>query len=378
VYDAGREVVLCVMRHYWRRDSQMKVVLVNDVVYAYASGIPVVVGGAERQQWLLARALAAAGWSVTVGVRQRLDVAERRCVDGVEFVGIGEGPIICAWYRFLATERPDWWYWRCADHLWGPAVTVANMVGARTIFSAGSDRDVHPRQASFRRPRWWLLYAWGLSRTDRILVQHEGQRSQLAYRWRSKSHIVPSIAPKTGPVQPHSDRPGHVAWAGDLKEVKRPDLLIEIARKATRIHFVVCGDPAASGFAGYGERIVSALESLPNVEYLGVVSQEKADQVIANAAMLLSTSDSEGFPNTFLQAWSSGTPVVSLRVDPGNVIERMGLGILSKSVDATIADLRLLAGSPQLREEIGARARQHVARTHTEEVVTQAFARATH
>src|SRR5215831_14749001 len=97
----------------------MKIVLMNDVVYMYASGMPSIVGGAERQQWLLARALAATDWAVTVGVRQAMNTGERRAIDGVEFVGIGQDQICLAWYRFLLSERPDWWYWRCADHLWG-------------------------------------------------------------------------------------------------------------------------------------------------------------------------------------------------------------------------------------------------------------------
>src|SRR5262245_2185428 len=100
----------------------MKLVFVNDSIYAYATSAPSAVGGAERQQWLLARALAATGWSVTVGVREALKAGERRTIDGVEFVGIGQGHILLAWYRFLVAERPDWWYWRCADHWWGPAV----------------------------------------------------------------------------------------------------------------------------------------------------------------------------------------------------------------------------------------------------------------
>ena len=35
----------------------MKIVFLNDLIYAYAIGAPSAVGGAERQQWLLARAL---------------------------------------------------------------------------------------------------------------------------------------------------------------------------------------------------------------------------------------------------------------------------------------------------------------------------------
>ena len=33
----------------------MKIALVNDIAYQYATGDPAAVGGAERYQWLLAR-----------------------------------------------------------------------------------------------------------------------------------------------------------------------------------------------------------------------------------------------------------------------------------------------------------------------------------
>src|SRR5919202_4923091 len=117
----------------------MKIVFTDDPIYGYASGAPVV-GGAERQQWFLARALAATGWAVTVGVREALAAGDRRTVEGVQFLGIGRDYLPRAWHRFLASERPDWWYWRCADHLWGCAVEVAKLAGVRAIFAAGGDR----------------------------------------------------------------------------------------------------------------------------------------------------------------------------------------------------------------------------------------------
>lgn len=71
----------------------MKIAFVNDCIYEYAIRAPWAHGGAERQQWLIARALAAAGWSVTVGVREAVKVKERIVTDGVEFVGIGQGQL---------------------------------------------------------------------------------------------------------------------------------------------------------------------------------------------------------------------------------------------------------------------------------------------
>ena len=60
----------------------MKLAFLNDGIYAYASGSACAVGGAERQQWLLAQALTAAGWSVTVGVRDMLKPGERKVING--------------------------------------------------------------------------------------------------------------------------------------------------------------------------------------------------------------------------------------------------------------------------------------------------------
>jgi glycosyltransferase involved in cell wall biosynthesis len=354
----------------------MKIVFANDTIYGWASGASVV-GGAERQQWLLARALAATGWSVTVGVRKALEAGERRTIDGVEFLGIGRGHIHRVWYRFLSSEQPDWWYWRCADQLWGSAVEIAKLAGVRTIFAAGVDSDVQPRRALFRRPHWWPLYAWGLSRTDRILVQHTGQLAELAPRWRRKAYIVPSIAGEMTAVKPHSARTKYVAWVAMLRQPKRPDVLLEIARKAPAIRFVVCGGPTPfASSPGYSEWIVEALQAQPNIEFLGKVAPQKTLQIIADAAMLLSTSDAEGFPNTFLEAWSSGTPVISLKIDPDRLIKRQELGTVPGTVDRATADIMALMGSPQRRDEIAVRARRYVAETHSEAAVAAVFERA--
>src|SRR5204863_452695 len=106
-------------------------------------------------------ALAAVGWSVTVGVREPMSANTRETIDGVEFVGIGTGQIVSSWYRFLRSERPDWWFWGAVSHLLGPAVETAKRSGVRTIFSAQFDTDVQPRRALHWRRRWWPLYAWG-------------------------------------------------------------------------------------------------------------------------------------------------------------------------------------------------------------------------
>ena len=352
----------------------MKIAFTDDVVYAYASGNPAATGGAERFQWLLARALATRGWDVTVGVRNVIAPGDQRVIDGVQFVGLSRKHILFAWRDLFLAERPDWWYWQGAEHLWGPGVAMANTCGVRTIFSAAFDTDVHPRRALFRRQRWWPLYAWGLSWNDIIFVQHTGQFNDLPLAWQGKASVLPSVVGQSPSFKPHSERSPYVVWAAMLRQPKRPDVLIELARQTPELRFVVCGGTTTHRCPpGYGEQMVAALKATPNIEFLGQVAPEKTLQIIAEASLLLSTSDEEGFPSTFLEAWAHGTPVVSLKIDPDRIIAQKGLGSVSGTLEQAVTDIRgLLCSQPQ-RDEIAVRARRYVADHHSETAVVNAF-----
>jgi glycosyltransferase involved in cell wall biosynthesis len=355
-----------------------KVAFVNDFIYRYASSDDTAVGGSERQQWLLARALASSGWTVCVGIRQHLHLGECRTIEGVEFHGIMQGHYLLDWYRFLSSTRPNWLYRREAFHLLGPLVQLAHLIGVQTIFAAAFDTDVQPRSALTRHQSWWPLYAWGLSKTDRLFVQHGGQLEELPSRWRPKAFVVRSIADPHVRFIPHPCREPYVAWVGMLRQPKRPDLLIEIARRSPEVKYVVCGGTTTHRSpVGFGEAVVEQLLGLPNVVFLGQVAPQEAERVIAEAAVLLCTSDQEGFPNTFLQAWSHGTPVVTLRVDPDRVIRQLKLGSVTGTVEATVEHLQRLLKSPQDREGIATRARQYILDHHSAEVVVKMFDDAT-
>jgi glycosyltransferase involved in cell wall biosynthesis len=355
----------------------------SNAVHACAANDPLAVGGAERQQWLLARALAAAGWSVTIGLQGSGGTDHDETIDSVRFIHLPMGSALfpplqrfASLNRFLRSERPDWWYWRCASHLFGPAVATAKVHKVRTIFAAAFDSDVQPRRALVERPVAWPLFAWGLAGSNRILVQHHGQFSNLASPLQAKAAVVPSMVSLV-PATSQRERGNYVAWVGMLRQPKRPDLLVQVARKAPNVRIVVCGGPTEHRSpSGYGNNIVRELATLPNVTYLGQVAADRAREVIANAAALLCTSDEEGFPNTFLEAWAAGTPVVTLTVDPDHITERHRLGAVSGCVDRVVTDLAGLIASPQERQEIATRAKRYVGDFHSAAAVVDAFQRA--
>jgi glycosyltransferase involved in cell wall biosynthesis len=163
-----------------------------------------------------------------------------------------------------------------------------------------------------------------------------------------------------------------------LRQPKRPDLLIEIAKRSPDVKYIVCGGATSHRSPPeYSQNIIDRLHGVSNIEFRNQVPSEEAERIIAEASVLLCTSDKEGFPNTFLQAWSHGTPVVTIQVDPDSLIKRLDLGRVTGTIVATVEQVRRLLSSQQERQDIAIKARSYVASHHCENSVIKSFVEAT-
>ncbi len=82
------------------------------------------------------------------------------------------------------------------------------------------------------------------------------------------------------------------------------------------------------------------------------------------ASIFVSTSASEGFPNTFIQAWMNYTPVVSLNIDPDDVIKKYNLGLHSGTFEQMVSDVNTLLGNDELRNDTGRSCRLYAEENH--------------
>jgi glycosyltransferase involved in cell wall biosynthesis len=236
------------------------------------------------------------------------------------------------------------------------------------------DNHVDVRKALRWKKYRWPFYAWGLQRSDVIFVQHEGQRARLPTRWQGRAYSLPGIVPVPEVIVPHSERNGAVVWVAVIRPAKRPDRLIEIARQLPMIRFVVCGSPSMNRWDPVIiEGILTQLRSLQNVDYRGHVAAGEILKTIGHASLLLSTSDGEGFPSVFLEAWAAGTPVVSVQIDPDHKILNHELGMVTDTVDGAVEAVRSLMASPERRKEMGMRARRHVEELHSPSGAVRVF-----
>ncbi len=155
-----------------------------------------------------------------------------------------------------------------------------------------------------------------------------------------------------------------IVTAGRLVEQKRFDRFLNmIARLRSK-----SSQPFKALIYGQGplrprlERQARELGLSPGaVEFKGVVAD--ATEVYGNSDIFMLTSDWEGTPNVVLEAMSSGLPVVSTDVgDLGEMIEDEQTGYVRHpgDEDGLCDSLLRLIESPDLRREIGRRARQQV------------------
>lgn len=119
-----------------------------------------------------------------------------------------------------------------------------------------------------------------------------------------------------------------VLWVGRSKHVKRPDLFLQLARTLPDIPFVMICQQTL-GDSGYQELLASAGQ-IENLTFLRRVPFQEVDAYFDNALVSVNTSDSEGFPNTFVQSCKAGTAVLSLNVNPDGFLEKHNCGFCAE------------------------------------------------
>ena len=335
------------------------------------------VGGEEVQHAQLAAALARLGhdvWLVVADFGQRDGAVyegvttlkafkESAGLPGLRFIH----PQWTKLWSAIAKADADVYYYSCAGMILGMLALYCGRRGRRLVFRVASDVDCDPDKVEIRRRRDRWLYQYGLKRSDAILVQTINQQRALLQNYGLLSAVAGMLVAPPSPSAASTAKDIDVLWVANIRHIKRPDRLVAIARAMPGTRFHMAG-AMVPGEEELYKRVEAEARELPNLTFHGVVPYIDIGRLFDRARVFANTSDLEGFPNTFLQAWVRGVPVVTT-FDPDGLVKSAGLGSSHTSVPEMIEGLREMLESDAAYRSAGAAALRFMDQRFSEKTV---------
>ena len=166
---------------------------------------------------------------------------------------------------------------------------------------------------------------------DAVAFQSEQQQTLMGSCGFALGKVMTKGWPiRDGRVLPESR--SSVLWIGGCRPVKQPWVFLDLAESMPECAFTMLMPTNEGKFESFGKEIEARARTIPNLELLTEqLPISSTDSMFDRALVFVNTSESEGFPSTFLQAGVAGVPIVSLSVDPDEMIQRNGLGAVCGS-----------------------------------------------
>ena len=335
------------------------------------------IGGEQVQQSLLAKAFVRRGFpvSMVVGDYGQLDGATWSGVQVYKAYRAREGiPVVRfvhpRWSKLWGALRraaADVYYVSCAGAQVGQVAMWAARNGRRMIFRVASDADCEPDRLliSFWRDR--KLYEYGLHRAASILAQSVRQQALMQSNYGLDSSVAYMLVDAPERELSFAERDISLLWVSNIQQLKRPEMFLELARRLNSCAASMVGGTQPRANDLYQEiRARAARVGTPT--FHGALPYRATNRVFERSRVFINTSEIEGFPNTYLQAWIRGVPVVSF-FDPDDVIQREGLGYAVASLDEMACAAHRLTSDSQAWLETSARCKAYMARCYGEDEI---------
>lgn len=334
-----------------------KVCFVNYFMWPVLSSTQVAgvnTGGEEVQHTLLAKALCQTGVDVSV-VTGDFGQADGMVCQGIKVFKtfqMSAGmpglrllyPRLVQLMRALRRADADVYYVSCAGPIVGYVAAFCKWYRKGFVFRAAIDADCEPAPLYLHHRHELALYRYGLKNSHVRLVQSLKQQESLQTNYALESHIAGMLVDWPNTVRSMDDRPIDVLWIANLKPAKRPEWLPDVCQLLPGLSIQVAGGRDANQPALY-DLVADYVRGHTNMVFHGAVSYTQSIRLFDQTKVFINTSEFEGFPNTYLQSWTRGIPVVAT-YDPDGLIQKHGLGVAVQTQEELAHAVRQLVASP--------------------------------
>jgi glycosyltransferase involved in cell wall biosynthesis len=304
---------------------------INDTDYIFKGDKPpYAIGGANVQMAFWSKCFSERGWKTYTLTRQKKHSS--LVFFGIKYLYYPVIRYVGAAVNYLTTlylivkVRPDFIVSRAKVGELYFLSGLSKLLKFKLVHMLASDEDITLNQDKKKS-----IFQKAILKADYVIAQNEYQKESFGLNFRnSEIPIIPNIWDGlTNNNNTFSNR-YDLIWVANFRELKRPLWFIQLAKELPEYKFAMVGVSLDDKL--FEECQIQA-EVLNNIEILGYKSLFEVTKLIASSRLLVCTSVFEGFPNTFLQAWSSGVPVVST-VDPSEVVANKELGTIAQDIES--------------------------------------------
>ena len=198
-----------------------------------------------------------------------------------------------------------------------------------------------------------------LRKAGLIVVQNKGDKDSM----KRTIGVTPVVIPNMHRVRPIEQRERDtILWVGRSAAIKRPDLFVRLAEMTPGESFtMICQH--ATGDLRY-DGLLDRARAVENLSFVQRVPFHEIDEYFLRAKVFVNTSDSEGYPNTFIQAAKAAVPILSLNVNPDGFLDRYSCGLCCGGNTQRLADSLGFMLADDRYENIGRNGRKYVEQHH--------------
>jgi len=230
--------------------------------------------------------------------------------------------------KFLLNYKPDYLIQRGLTVESCFLAIVCKLLQVKMIFMFAHDREVNGKLQRNGEKVFFIRLL--LNNATFLITQNEFQQENLLKSYNKNSKVIYSGYPINEYIDYKSylNKKKYILWVSRGDKWKQAELFLYLAQKNSSKKFLMIFSKSTDDL--YYNEIKNKALKIKNCDFIEFVPYFNIIHYFEEALLFINTSLYEGFPNTFIQAFMSCTPVLSLHVNPDDVLTKHECGVYCK------------------------------------------------
>ncbi len=234
---------------------------------------------------------------------------------------IGFGAIKTLWC--LIKINADIYFERTSSPRLGLVSLYCKIFKKKLIYMTAADIDCNGQYPKIYGKIFHRIYNYGLKNVNAVIVQSEKQQRLMKKNYGIESIFIKSLFRIRDSINIEKK---FTLWIARCHWMKKPNIFLDMVKLFPNEKFVMISPKAADDHKLF-DSIKQKAKTYSNLTFIEEVSFIDSQYYFDQAKVFVNTSTVEGFPNTFLQAGLSKTPILSLDISPDDFLHNIEGGV---------------------------------------------------